>query len=120
MADIVYLVRDLLFTSKIRETAAQRGRSTFAAPDQAALCEAARSARLVILDLRLPSALDALRQLRSMPETEKVRTVGFIDHEKEDVMEAAKRLGLDEAMAKGKFSTSLPRLMELVVGPQAD
>lgn len=112
MADIVYFVRDLLFTSKIRESAAELGCSTFAAPDAAALCEAARSARLVILDLRLPTALAALQKLRAAPETEKVRTVGFIDHEKKDVMEEAARLGIDEAMPKGKFSASLPKLLQ--------
>jgi CheY-like chemotaxis protein len=113
MAEIVYLVRDLLFTSKIRATAAALGHSASAVSDPNTLCEAARSARLVILDLRLPSALAALRLLRATPETADVRTIGFVDHEKEDVMEEARRLGIHQAMAKGAFSTSLPKLMEL-------
>jgi CheY-like chemotaxis protein len=109
MAEIVYLVRDLLFTSKIRATAAALGHSASAVSDPNTLCEAARSARLVILDLRLPSALAALRLLRATPETADVRTIGFVDH----VMEEARRLGIHQAMAKGAFSTSLPKLMEL-------
>ena len=46
----------MLFTSKIREVARQLGVTVESARDPAGLVQAARTARLVILDLRLPEA----------------------------------------------------------------
>jgi hypothetical protein len=103
MAAVVYLVSDLLFTSKIRETAAQLG----------LVCQAARSveeiaqikdAQVLIVDLRRPDAMPALEAAPTL------RKIGFIDHERVDVMEAARERGCT-ALAKGKFSNELARLL---------
>jgi CheY-like chemotaxis protein len=111
LADVVYFVRDMLFTSKIREVARQVGASVEAARDPQAIAQAARGARLVILDLRLPNALEALDQLKQDPALSAVSTVGFVDHEKVDVMDAARARGCSQVMAKGQFATALPRLL---------
>ena len=105
MAKLVYLVQDLLFVSKIRETARQLGIEAEAARDLDELARAAEGAQLAIVDLRRPDALSALGRL-----PDGVKRVGFIDHERTDVMEAARALGC-VALAKGKFSTELPRLL---------
>jgi hypothetical protein len=110
MAGVVYLVQDLLFVSKIRETARQVGLDAAAARDPAGLHAAAAGAKIVIVDLRLPGALAALDLLAGDPATRTIRKVGFIDHERVDVMERARERGC-EALAKGKFSTELPRLL---------
>jgi len=107
MAPVVYFCRDLLFTSKIRETARQLGITVEAAKDLAGLELLATSARLVIIDLRLPEALPALDRLAKVT----VPKVGFIDHEKTDLMERASQKGCDRVLAKGKFSTELSALM---------
>jgi hypothetical protein len=106
MATVVYLVQDLLFTSKIRETARQLGWEAEAARDAHQLAEAASRAQLVILDLRRPDALPTLDQLAAIA----VEKVGFIDHERIEVMEAARDRGC-RAYAKGKFSTELPHIL---------
>lgn len=117
MAAVVYLVRDLLFVSKIRETAEQLGIELAPARTPEAVQAAARAARLVILDLRLPAALTALELLASDPATAAVETVGFVDHERLDVMETAKALGMRTVMAKGEFATKLPRLLGSLATP---
>jgi len=96
MAPIVYLVRDLVFVSKIREAAARLG------------LEVERAAKLVIVDLRLPEALDALARLAADPATARVRAVGFVDHEQVDAMEAR---GCGTVLAKGRFARELPALL---------
>jgi len=111
MGRIVYLVQDLLFTSKIRETARQVGVEVTPARDPAALVEAARAAQLVILDLRLPSALDALDRLAADPDAQRVPSVGYIDHERVEQMEQARRKGCGTVLAKGKFTSELPALL---------
>jgi hypothetical protein len=104
MAAVVYLVNDLLFTSKIRETAAQLGLDCQAARSIDEVAQA-KDARVLIVDLRRPDALPALEA--AAPALKKI---GFIDHERLDVMEAARALGC-VALAKGKFSSDLARLL---------
>ena len=111
MADVVYLVRDMLFSSKIREVATQLGLKAQGAPDPAALTRAAAGARLVILDLRLDRALEALDTLAGDPALAAIPSVGFVEHEKLEVMDAARAKGCTKVMAKGQFSNQLPALL---------
>ena len=112
MADVVYLIQDMLFTSKIREVAKQVGVSVQGTRDVAGLAAAAGGgAKLVILDLRLPIAVEALARLGGDPATRAIPSVGFIDHEKTDVMDEARALGCGQVMAKGQFATALPKLL---------
>lgn len=112
MADVVYLVTDMLFSSKIRETAKPLGLSLQSVRDPSALATAAAAgAKLVIVDLRLPSALDALQALGANPGAAQVPSVGFIDHERTDVMDEARARGCGQVMAKGQFANALPRLL---------
>jgi DNA-binding NarL/FixJ family response regulator len=112
MADVVYMVQDLLFTSKIREVARPLGLSLQGARAPAALATAAAAgARLVIVDLRLPAALDALAALAADTAAAEVPSVGFVDHEHIEIMEAARLRGCGQVMAKGQFASALPRLL---------
>jgi len=88
MAPVVYLVRDLVFVSKIREAAARLGLEVERAADASGLHAAAREAKLVIVDLRLPEAIEALQRLAADPLTARVRAVGFVDHEQVEAMAA--------------------------------
>ncbi len=108
MAPVVYLVRDLLFVSKIREAAAQLGLEVARAADPAALHAAAPEAKLVLVDLRLPEGPDALARLTADPITAGVRAVGFVDHEQVEAMQAR---GCRTVLAKGRFASELPTLL---------
>jgi hypothetical protein len=108
MADVVYLINDMLFSSKLREVAKQVGVTFQATRDPAAFGAAAREAKLAVVDLRLPSALDALAAARGTS----ARTVGFVEHERTDVMDAARAQGCADVMAKGQFANALPKLLQ--------
>ena len=110
-APVVYLVKDLLFTSKIREAASHLGVEVTSARDPAGLVTAARAAQLVLIDLRLPEALGALEALAADPATAGIASVGFVDHERTDVMAAARTRGCTTVMAKGEFANALPQLL---------
>ena len=45
--------------------------------------------------------------------------MGFIDHEKTDVMDAATARGCGKVMAKGQFANALPRLLGDLLPPAA-
>ena|SRR5579872_7302663 len=114
MPDVVTLIQDMLFSSKVREAAKATGVSVQATRDVPALVAAAREAKLVVIDLRLPMALDALDALAADATARgaaAAHSVGFIDHEKTNVMEAARAKGCADVMAKGGFANALPRLL---------
>jgi hypothetical protein len=108
---VLHVVRDLLFVSKIREAAEPLGLPVEGIRDVETLPAVARGARLVVLDLALPQALRALELLAADPETAGIPTVGFVGHERLDVMETARALGCGQVMAKGDFATKLPALL---------
>ncbi len=111
MAPIVYLVRDLVFASKIQESGAALGIPVERAPDDATLPDAASGARLVIVDLRLPEALSALDRLAADPRTRSVPSVGFVDHENVDMIRAAAARGCRSVLSKRRFAAELPALL---------
>jgi CheY-like chemotaxis protein len=108
---VLYVVRDLLFVSKIREAAEPLGVPLTGVRDVEGLSTLAHGARLVILDLTLPQSLRALEVLATTPATADVPTVGFVGHERTDVMETARALGCRQVMAKGEFAGKLPELL---------
>jgi hypothetical protein len=67
MAALVYLVDDLFFAAKIRETAAALGLEAASARDPESAVVSARDAKLVIVDLRRSDALRTLDLLAADP-----------------------------------------------------
>ena len=117
MADVVHLITDMLFASKVREVAKHVGLTVQGTRDPAALATAARDAKLVIVDLRVPRALEALDALAGDPLARIVPSVAFIDHERTDLMDAARAKGCGQVMAKGQFANTLPKLLAGVADP---
>ncbi len=114
VADVVYMISDMLFSSKLREAAKATGVKVQAArtPDEwAAAVIADDNIKLAIVDLRMPTALAALDALSTVGTPQNLRTVGFIDHERVDVMDQARAKGCTEVMAKGQFANALPKLL---------
>lgn len=114
MADVVHLIRDLLFVSKLREAAEPLGLTVQGTRDADACAAAARDAKLVVLDLRQPAALAALEAMARDPATASVRRIGFVDHERLDVMETARALGCDRVVAKGQLAVELAKTLREV------
>ena len=118
MAALVYLVDDLFFVARIRETAAALGLEAASARDPESAVAGSREAKLVILDLRRPDALRTLDLLTADPTSRPVRSLGFIDHENVEGMEAARRHGCGTVLSKRKFASDLPALLASVAaGP---
>ena len=118
MAALVYLVDDLFFVARIRETAAALGLEAASARDPESVLVESREAKVVILDLRRPDALRTLDLLTADPTTRLVRSLGFIDHENVEGMEAARRHGCSTVLSKRKFASDLPALLASVAaGP---
>ena len=112
MADAVYLVRDLLFVSRITEAADHYGVPAQGAREAEQLAWIARGARLIIVELGHPQAMHGFELLASDPETADIESIGFVGHAQLDVMETAKALGCRRVLAKGQLAAELPRLFQ--------
>ena len=103
MADVVYLIQDMLFTSKVREVAKQVGVSVQGTRDVGGAGGGGRRGRQAGDRRPAPAdrALEALARLGSDPATRAIPSVGFIDHEKTDVMDAGARQRLRSGHGQG-------------------
>ncbi len=109
------LCSDLLFTSKIAETARTLGVPCPVARDVASLLAHARATppALVIVDmvLRQGDAADAIRALRAEDATRAAHIVAFLPHTRVDLIAAAEAAGADVVLTKGQLTKQLPALL---------
>ncbi len=119
---VLAAVEDLLFRSKIGETAAILGIDAAFPRSPKRLAEALREAPPDLLVLDLNSArfepLDLLRTVKSEDATRGIRTVGFLSHVQKDLAVAAKEAGCDRVVARSAFTRDLPKI--LAEGEPAD
>jgi len=115
MRRVLAAVEDLLFRSKISETADVVGVEAAFPRSSKKLIEALRASPPDLLILDLNSArfepLELLRIVRSDGALQYVRTVGFLSHVQGDLALAAREAGCDRVMARSAFVENLPRVL---------
>lgn len=113
---ILAVLDDLMFTSKIKTAASQLGVPiAFARSSAGALADMRqRPPSLVILDLNDPRVdpLGTVGAMKADPALAAIPTVGFASHVQTDVIEAARRAGVGEVMARSAFAQRLPEILE--------
>jgi len=112
---VLAAVEDLLFRSKISETASTLGIEASFPRNPRKLLEAMRESPPDLLVLDLNSArfepLTILRTVKSDEKTENVTTVGFLSHVQKDLAVAAREAGCDRVVARSAFTRDLPRIL---------
>lgn len=112
---VVAAVEDLLFKSKVSETAAQLGVEAKFPRSPEKLLTAVRDSPpdLIVLDLNSGrfEPLMLLQSLKSNAATEGVTTLGFLSHVQKDLAVAAREMGCDRIMARSAFTKDLPRIL---------
>jgi DNA-binding NarL/FixJ family response regulator len=120
MADVVALVNDLFFQSKLAETARLAGvELKTTTTNEALLREAGENpGATVLLDLNARSkpldTLPALRGKQAAPGQtggEGRRVIAFLSHVQTELAERARAAGCDEVMPRSKFTQELPRIL---------
>ncbi len=112
---VVAAVEDLLFRSKISETAEQLGiEATFPRSPKKLVEQAVQSPPdLFVLDLnsmRL-EPLELLKRLKSDETLRNIPVVGFLSHVQKDLAIAARELRCDRVMARSAFAKELPKIL---------
>ena len=112
---VVAAVEDLLFRSKISETATQLSVEALFPRSPKKLLDEARAAppNLLILDLNSArfDPLTLLKQLKSDKALKTVPVVGFLSHVQKDLALAARESGCDRIMARSAFTKDLPEIL---------
>jgi PleD family two-component response regulator len=112
---ILAVLDDLMFTSKIKAAAGQLGVTvTFARSSDAALAKMRRNApSLVILDLNNPRTdpLGTVGAMKSDAALASIPTLGFASHVQIDVIDAARKAGVDEVLARSAFTMRLGEIL---------
>jgi CheY-like chemotaxis protein len=113
--EVLAAVEDLLFRSKISETAKSLGIEARFPRSKERLLETLRESPPDLLVLDLNSArfepLELLRTVKADEELRDVRTVGFLSHVQGDLALAAREAGCDRVMARSAFVENLPRVL---------
>ncbi len=112
---VVAAVEDLLFRSKISETANTLGvEAAFPRSPKKLMDQAAQSPPdLLILDLNSMrfEPLELLKRLKSEEATRDIPVVGFLSHVQKDLALAARASGCDRVMARSAFTKELPEIL---------
>jgi DNA-binding NarL/FixJ family response regulator len=112
---IVAVVDDLLFSSKIRGAAQHAGQTIHFVRSADAVIGELREKQpaLVIFDLDRASLspIASIASVKAQPDLAHIRLVGFVSHVHADVIEAARRAGIDQVMARSAFVATLPQLL---------
>ncbi|MBI4166601.1 MAG: hypothetical protein HY508_12790 [Acidobacteria bacterium] len=111
---ILTVVEDLIFLSKIEETA--KALSVAIGPSGIADAVArlrAGTARGLLIDLnhRSGRAVELIEQLKSDPATANITVVGFLSHVQADLADSARAAGCDMVLARSAFVKQLPQLL---------
>jgi CheY-like chemotaxis protein len=104
-----------MFTSKIKTAATGLGVPLVFARSSAGALEQMRKERpaLVILDLNSmrTDPLGTVAAMKADPLLADLPTVGFVSHVQTDLIDAARRSGIDEVMARSAFTFQLPEIL---------
>lgn len=112
MADVVALVDDLFFQSKMFETAKQVGVNLRACSTADALAaEISVSApRLVVVDLNASgNPIEALRRVQSIGR--EIPLIAYLSHVQTDLAESARAAGCRDVMPRSKFTRELATIL---------
>jgi PleD family two-component response regulator len=112
---ILAVLDDLMFTSKIKTAAGQLGVAvTFARSADAALTQMrGTQPSLVILDLNnaRTTPLAIVAAMKQEPALAAIPTLGYASHVQTEVIDAARRAGVGEVLARSAFTQQLAEIL---------
>lgn len=108
------IVGDLIFASKIGETAKRSGITVdFATTEQKVMDFAAQQPSLIIIDLNFNTInpLSLIDKLKRHPDLHQTTILGFLSHVQADLKLAAQNAGCDLVFPRSAFSQNLPDIL---------
>ena len=116
---VLLVVEDLIFLSRIQQTAQAVGTEVESVDTRQIEDRAAQGGvRAIIIDLNhcSCSAVETVRTLKRNPATRQLPVVGFLSHVQTDLAAAAREAGCDLVLARSAFVRQLPQLLRKLSG----
>ena len=114
-ANIIAVVDDLFFASKIRGTAEELGVKVSFSPNVSVLIETAHRdpPRLIICDLHSQKvdAMELAKQLKADEQLCSIPLLGFFSHVQTELQHQAEAAGFDRVMPRSAFSKYLGEIL---------
>jgi len=108
---ILAAIQDLMFSSKVNAVAQGRAISWLKRGTKVVDEVLREKPDVLLIDLAAPQ-LDAINAIREIKQSGSVTVIGYVDHTREDVMQAARAAGCDQVLSKGEFARRLPELLD--------
>jgi CheY-like chemotaxis protein len=112
---IVCVVDDLIFAVKIKTAARVVGADVYFERNADAVLSTVRekAPSLVIFDLNSArlAPLAAVEKIKRDPELQATRTLGYVSHVDTATIEAARRAGIDQVLARSAFTDRLGEIL---------
>ena len=113
--NIIAIVDDLFFASKIRGTAEELGVTTTFARDIDAVIEGGRRDQpsLIICDLHAQKVdpMELAKQLKADEQLRSIPLLGFFSHVEMELQHQAEAAGFDQVMPRSAFSKNLGEIL---------
>jgi len=114
-ANIIAVVDDLFFASKIRGTAEELGVTASFARNIDTMLETARRDRpsLIICDLHSQKVdpIELARQLKADKELRSIQLLGFFSHVQTELQRQAEAAGFDRVLPRSSFTNNLAEII---------
>lgn len=107
---ILAAIHDLMFSSKVQAAAQGRPITWLKRGTRVADEVAREKPDVLLIDLASPQ-LDAVNAIREIKKEGGPTVIGYVDHTREDLIEAARAAGCDQVLSKGEFARRLPELL---------
>lgn len=110
---VLAAIHDMMFSSKVTACAKGKPIEWLKRGTRVADAVTASQPDVLLIDLAAPQldALNAIREIKS-GASRSCTVIGYVDHTREDLIEAARAAGCDQVMSKGEFARRLPQLLE--------
>ncbi len=110
---IAAAIHDLMFSSKVNAAAA--GQTVVWLPRGTPLAPwvTEQKPEVLLIDLgnQKYDPIESIRALKAAEATRGIVVIGYIGHEQEETIAAAKAAGCDRVLSKGAFASQLPSLL---------
>ena len=112
---VLAVLSDLFFSVKLADAAKRTGLVLEFVKDRKEALEKAReNPSLIILDLNFDAVepLKLIAELKSQPETRRVRVIGYVSHVQGELKQQAHEAGCDMVLARSAFSQNIPQIFK--------
>jgi len=112
--NLLVVMADLFFSATIIDIAKKLGMTVQLLKDRATVLEQIKAKPLaVIFDLNYSAAdpIGLIQQIRANPETQGIRTIGFVSHVQVELRSRAEKAGCDVVLPRSAFVQKLPGLL---------